>query len=180
MPENNDLGYRTAEASEEGVLLEQAKRAEAAHIASERSSVTASGGVFTLHLSNPEGSGVDANVQRIKITSQFEGVIDVWDTFTSAPSGGTAATIDNLLLDSNQDNGMGQIDVLTGVSFTGENPHYQSVLPSGGPGGSFGGQLEEGAPLIEPGREIVVEVTNQSGSDDDAAITVVYVEEERE
>lgn len=169
---------RITNATEYAATLQRLKHKEEARIASERATVTASGGTFNLQFSNPSDSGRNVNVISIRVTTQFEGVIDVWDTFTTAPSGGTTATIDNLLLDTEQENGMGVVDANTDVSYTGDDQHYVSVIPSGGPGGANGGELVEGAPLVEPGREFVVEVENQGGSDGEAAISVVYVEED--
>lgn len=174
---NEDLDYRTAQAAEAAAVLEQAKAEERGQIASNRSTVTASGGTTNLQIENPSGSGVNANIQLIHINTQFEGIVDVWDQFSTAPSGGTADTPDNLLMDSEQANGSGSMNVNTDVTFTGSNTHIEDVIPSGGPGGNIGGPFDLGSPLIEPEREIVIEVTNQSGSDDEAAITVVWAEE---
>lgn len=180
MPTNDDLGYRTAEAAEEDVLLAQAKREERAFVASTQFTVTASGGTANMQLQNPAGSGLDANVQTMLVRTQFQGTVVVWDTFSTAPSGGTANGIDNLLLDSEAQDDTGSMNVATDVSFTGSNAHVRDIIPSGGPGGNVGGEAMSTTPIIEPDREVVLEVTNTSGSDAEAAITVVYVEEDRE
>jgi hypothetical protein len=177
---NEDLGVRTAEANEEDVLLAQAKRDERAFVASTRFTVTASGGTANLNLANPSGSGFNANIRNFRVTTQFLGIVDVFDEFSSAPSGGTGNGIDNLLVDSGGGTDTGNMAVAQDVSFTGSNTHVQDAIPSGGPGGNIGGASMGPTPIIEPEREIVIEVTNQGGSDADAAITILYVEEERD
>lgn len=180
MPENTDLAYRAANAAEEDVLLAQAKRDERAYVASTRFTVTASGGTANMQLQNPSGSGFNANVRSFVVRTQFEGTVDVWDQFSTAPSGGSGNGIDNLLMDSEGADDFGNMNVATNVTFTGSNTHIEDVIPSGGPGGKIGGESMAPTPIIEPGREIVIDVTNDSGADNDAAITILYVEEERE
>lgn len=176
---NADLEFRTTQAAEEDVLLQQAKRDGVGFVASARSSVT-SGGTLNLHLKNPANSGIDINVESAFTRSQFEGSVDIHDAFSSAPSGGVGNGVDNLKLDSGNDTGDTQITVNKGVSYTASNTHVKDVLPSGGAGGQIGGEATGTEPLIEPDREIVVEVTNDSGTQAKAAISVVYVEETRE
>lgn len=178
MGTNDDLQYRTAIAAEEAALLEQAKRDEDAFVASTRTEVSASGGTANINLRNPGGSGVIANVLAMTVRSQFEGTIDVVDEFSTAPSGGSSGVIDNLLLDT--DGGpadVGSVEVRTGVSFTGSGTHVEDILPSGGPGGQIGGEATETNPIVEPGREFVIEATNQSETADDVAFFIVYIEE---
>lgn len=168
----------THKSSEAAVELQLAKPEERAHVTSVRGTVTANGGTFNLNLRNPAGNDKVANIHGFTVDTQFEALVDVFDTFTSAPSGGTEPSIDNLLMDTEQVNGEGTMTVREDVTFTGDNVHLTSVIPSGGPGGTIGGSQSEPTPIIEPDREIVVEVTNQSGSDNEAAITIVYSEAE--
>jgi hypothetical protein len=177
---NEDTLKRVADASEDTALLQQAKRKEEAYVASTRFTVAASGGTANMNVKNPSGSGINANIRGFLVRTQFEGIVDVFDKFSTAPSGGTGNGIDNLLLDSDGSDDSGQVTVATNVTFTGSNTHVQDVIPSGGPGGNIGGESMAPTPVIEPGREIVIEVTNQSGSNDEAAITVIYVEEDRD
>lgn len=158
--------------------LELAKRQERGYIVSERATVTANGGTFNLNLDNPSGSGVNLIVTNVVVTTQFQGVYDAFDTFSTAPSGGSSITIDNLLMDTGNIDGATQANAATDVTFTGNSPHISRVIPSGGGGGQIGGETDAEAPIIQPEREIVVEVTNRSGTDADASITVVYIEVE--
>ena len=177
MPTNTDLDYRQMVAAEHNVQLEQAKQAGRAYITSTRKEVTSSGGTANLLIRNPVDSGVVAHVKAMSVSTQFEGVVDVYDSFTTAPSGGSNDGIDNLLMDKADTVDDGAMTTKTGVTFTAGDPHVVDVVSGGGPGGKVGGQLTPTEPIIEPDREIVIEVTNQSGTTNSAAITVVYTEE---
>jgi hypothetical protein len=175
---NGDTLKRVRDADEENVILEQAKRVERGFVATFREEVAANGGTSNLNITNPSDSGVIAYVDAMSVRSQFEGVVDVYDEFSTAPSGGSSGLIDNLLLDS--DGGpadTGNMTVRSNVSFTSSGTHVIDILPSGGPGGKIGGQTTATEPIIEPGREIVIQATNQSGAADDVAFFVVYLEE---
>lgn len=179
MPTNVDLGVRTAEATEESALLPQAKREERGHVVSVRESVAA-GGTLNLNLRNPTDNDHNANIQLLRVSTQFEAVVDVFDTYTTAPSGGTTPAVDNLLMDTAQDNGGGSMTIRKNADFDGDNLHVVAVMPGGGSAGKVGGTQSQTAPLVEPDREIVMQVTNQSGSANDAALTIVWVEEPRD
>lgn len=175
---NEDTLKRVRDADEENVILAQAKREENAFVASFREEVTASGGTSNINITNPSDSGFIAYVDTMSVRSQFEGIVDVIDEFSTAPSGGSTGLVDNLLMDSEGGPAdVGNMTVRSNVSFTGSGTHVEDILPAGGPGGAIGGQTTETSPIIEPGREIVIEVTNQSGSANDVAFFVTYLEE---
>lgn len=180
MPKNDDLAYRATVAQEEDVVLQQAKRNENAYVASARQSVAASGGTVNMALTNPSGSGINVNVKSTFVRTQFQGEATIYDEFSSAPSGGTENGVDNLLMDTGNTTGGSTTTVREGVSFTAGGDHVKDVIPSGGAGGKVGGEAVETEPLIEPDREIVAEVQNDSGSQAKAAIIVVFVEEQRD
>ena len=179
MVTNTDLAVRRANAVEENVLLEQSKRGGNAFVASIRGTVSSSG-TTDLHFKNPADSGLDANVRAVFVRTRFKGIADVYVEFSDGPSGGTANGVDNLKMDTDDTTGDTSMVVKQDVTFTATNTHVKDVIPSGGPGGQVGGEATETEPLIEPGREIVVEVTNESGSEEKAAISVVFVEEPRD
>lgn len=175
-----DTGQRIRDASEERARLELYKQREQGFVASIVSSVTNSGGTINMHIRNPSDSDFDIDVYRFLFSSQFRGQFTIYDQFSSAPSGGSSVSIDNLLMDSGGDNGsnMGGVTANSGVSFTDEgSPHFTSVLPSGGVGGTgTGGFLTGTEPLIEPGREIVLELQNDATEDANGSIGIVYLE----
>jgi len=148
---------------------------ERGYVASERAEVVA-GGTKNLHLKNPADSITDLRVHGLSVDTQFEGNVTVYDSFSSDPTGGTAAGVDNLLLDTGEQNGVTLADVNTGVTFTANDPHLVSVIPGGGSAGKTGGVFRNAGPIIEPGREIVLEVENTSGSAANASLTIVYSE----
>lgn len=170
---------RTARAVENVARMELAKREENGQIVSIRQEVAADGGTFNMHLKNPTDSATDANISLIKVSSTFEGIFNVYDGFSSAPSGGTSQDPDNLLMDSENTNGGGAMEVYTNVSYTSNKTHAEGVIPSGGSEKEpVGGVSEATQPLIQPGREIVVEMVNDSANPKNGAITLVWSEEQ--
>lgn len=167
---------RAALATEHAARIELEKREERAFVASVRKSVSNSG-TLNLHLKNPSGSGKDCNLASIKIDTQFQATYTVHDDFSSAPSGGSTVAVENLLLDTNNGKDSGNMAVNKDVSFTADSQHLLGVVPSGGNAGAIGGDDESTQPLIQPEREIVIEVTNEGAKAGKAAIRVVYTEE---
>ena len=153
------------------------KRDENAYVVTTNGAVSG-GGASSLHLKNPEGSGVTFDVEEITVSTQFKGDFRIYDGFDSAPSGGTGVTPENLLLDSEGVKDTGNGVASSDPTFTENNRHYIGVIPSGGQGGaSTGGKSSANKPMIEPGREIVVEVSNDTTESADASISIVYHEE---
>lgn len=136
------------------------------------------GATQTLHLKNPSDSGVTIDVQQISVVPQFVGNMAIYDNFSSAPSGGLEITVDNLRMDS--EGGApdsGNITANEQVTFTESNTHLDIPIPGGGSGGaSIGDQLDATKPLIDPGREIVIEAENTSGAESPVGIICVYAE----
>lgn len=131
-----------------------------------------------LHIKNPSDSGVTVDIQQISIVPQFTGNMAIYDSFSSAPSGGSSAGIDNLRMDSaNTTPDVGTMTTNEEVTFTESNTHLDIPIPGGGSGGNaIGEQLEATKPLIDPGREIVIEAENTSGASSPVGIVAVYVE----
>jgi len=118
--------------------------------------VTASNGTKNIHLKNPSSNDKEIDVHNFAINSHFEGEYRIYDTFDSL-SGGTALNIDNLRMDSDGNVDSGVMESNKNVTFsTSAEPHFESAIPGGGPGGHIGGNGKGTEPIIEPGREIVV------------------------
>lgn len=149
---------------------------ERGYIVAKSFTVAAEGGTANLHLENPDGTGVTAFFTAVEASTHFEALVEVFDSFSTAPSGGTAATTDNLLMDMNSEDDQGNLNANTDVSFSGDHIHSQSAF-GGGQGAQTVGATG-GLPLfgMEENREIVIRITNQSSSSDDATITVSYFE----
>lgn len=170
---------RIAQAAQNNARLELEKRNENGQIISHREEVAA-GATVNVHLENPSDSGVDANVVSMQISTIFQATFDVYDGFSTAPSGGTSTTPDNLLMDSDDANGAGAMNTNVNVSYTSSKTHLEGVVPSGGQGNNqVGGAMNGTTPLIEPGREIVLELTNESSSAGFGAVGLVWTEEDR-
>lgn len=178
---NEDTASRTRIASEENSRVEIYKQREQGFVASFiDTDVASNGGTINMQITNPSDSGFDIDVVKFLFTSQFKGQFAVYDQFSSAPSGGSSVPVDNLLMDSGGDNGStaGGVTINRGVNFTSaDSPHYDAVLPTGGMGANTGGGAGTATePLIEPGREIVLELTNNSTSNAPGSLGVVYLE----
>lgn len=160
--------------------LQYFKAKEQAFVASFATSVT-SGGTINMQLSNPSDSDVTLDVSQFLFSSQFKGQFKIYDQFDTAPSGGSVVGIDNLLMDSGGNGGdVGTATANSGVTFTTNGtPHFSSVLPGGGVGGTGTGGAAVGTePIIEPGREVVLELQNDGTDAAPGSIGVVYLERE--
>lgn len=159
--------------------LQHYKKQQQAFVTFTRGSV-ADNGTENLHLKNPADSGVTADIQQVTISPQFTGNMAIYDSFSSAPSGGSGTTIDNLRMDS--EGGppdTGHMTTNEAVTFTASNTHLDIPIPGGGSGGNaVGEKLDATQPLVDPGREIVIEAENTSGTSSPVGIVVVYVERE--
>lgn len=153
-------------------------REESAYVAFHKADVAANGGTINLHIKNPSDSGVSLDISEFNISSQFQASWNVFDSFSSAPSGGSGNGVDNLLMDSSGEKDTGVATVNSGVTFTSDGTHFAGVIGSGGAAGATtGGQGHGSEPVIEPGREIVIELQNDSSSERAGAIGVVYTED---
>lgn len=155
-----------------------------AYTVSHTTTVAANGGSMNVHLKNPTGQSDpdDIDIVTFAPVTQFEGKYTVYDSFSSAPSGGTELGIDNMVMDSDNQTDTGIAVANGGVSFTDDgDPHLELPIPSGGGDsqglGTFGGRGIGTEPIIEPGREIVIELTNESESEELGGIVVVYTED---
>lgn len=146
---------------------------------------TSGGGTFNLHLANPTDSGVNLEVESFIIDTQFRGQYTIYDSFDTDPSGGTTLTIDNLRMDSANsvpDSGIAEANQDVTYTPATDGTHFAGVLPSGGGEGSgigtMGGHAAGTEPIIEPGREIVIMVQNDSTNDRSGSVGIVYTEGE--
>lgn len=82
-------------------------------------------------------------------------------------------------MDTADTNGEGTANANSNVTFTASgSPHVETVIPSGGEGGNtIGGQIQATSPIIEPGREIVIQVTNNGSVTRPASLGVIYSEQ---
>jgi hypothetical protein len=156
------------------------REAEQGYVAPVIDTVAASGGTLNIHLENPTDKTV-IDVEKFIINPEFKGRVDIYDSFSSAPTGGDGVGVDNLRMDEagNGSDG-GDMAAAKDVSYTADSTHLPAAIPGGGSGAqAVGEQLEATAPLIDPGREIVVEITNESDTAQTASIAVVYTEVEQ-
>jgi len=128
-----------------------------------------------IHLRNPSSNDKDIDVHKFTINSHFEGNYKIYDRFDSL-SGGTSLNIDNLRMDTDGDVDDGTMESNKNVTFTASTtPHFEAAIPGGGAGGQTGGNGKGTEPIIEPGREIVVQIEN-TGNDGTGSVGIVYSE----
>lgn len=156
-------------------LLYSKVKDDEAFIVSELFSL-ASGSTGNVHIKNPSTSSATLWIADITISGDSAFVARVHDGFSSAPSGGTSAAIQALLLDSESVDNDGEAIANRNVSYTSSSQHAVGVSGGGGSGSTVGGTREHALIAIEPGRELVVDVENTASNAGDYAISIVYVE----
>lgn len=142
-------------------LLKQLE-AEQGYVISVRKEVAA-GGTLNLHVRNPSDSGFAAFVPLVNPTTKGEATFTVYDNFDSITDG-TEVTIQNATLGS--DNALpdsGPLEAYQDSTFTAttDSKHAGGVIGAGGGGpNALGGGLSWPPTRIEPGRQMVLELTN--------------------
>jgi hypothetical protein len=131
---------------------------------------------FNVHLKNPADSSKSLWVVSTTVSSTKTYSSRVYDAYSDPPSGGSDAEIQNVLMDSENVSDDGIAIANRNVSFTdGTSNHAVGV--GGGSGGQSIGSTSQHAPIVmEPDREIVVEVTNESSDAGMVTISVLYCE----
>jgi len=142
--------------------------------------VSSNGGTLNLALENPSDSGKSFEVAAFIPSANFAGWFRVYDAFDSGPSGGSSVTVDNVLMDTANTNGTSTMNARQGVTFTpdsSDDPHIETLFESGGtPSNQISGGARTDNPIVEPGRTIVAEAENTSGSTEPASVAVVFAE----
>ncbi len=159
--------------------LQEAIRVENGHIVSVlETSVTDTGGTFSLTLENPSSNTRTLVANVIRPSATQTGTVRVYDQFTSSgePSGGTSVTIDNLILDSAGATDSGTMNARRNDTFTSAGTHSIEVIGGGVGGNAIGASGTVGEFLLEPDRAVVIEYTNNSNNTARATITIVYHE----
>lgn len=135
------------------------------------------GETVTLHLKNPEGSGVTAVFPPVRVSTAARSYVRVYDTFSAAPSGGTSADVQNVLMDAgNGPPDTGEITAQTDVTFTESSTHIADLVGSGVGAGAAGGATTFPLAGLEPGRQIVIEVEKLSTGPNEVPITARWYE----
>jgi hypothetical protein len=174
---NDDLGYRQAEAAESTAQPEIATRDERGFVISVLDTAVADTGTLNVSLENGT-SDTTANLVSVQYITDFDGEARLYDSFSSAPSGGTTLDIENLLLDEDDAADPGSMTARQDASFTSSGTHTERIIATAGPGPGGLANFTEVAPTIEPSRDVVFEITNTSGGSGRASIEVVYYEED--
>lgn len=160
-------------------------KSERAFKVSEELTNTSQGDTTNLHVANPAGSGVTGVFTPIMAEAADRSYARVYDSFSTAPSGGNSADVQNVLMDaSGGAPDTGGLTAKTDVSFTESSTHISRLVGSGVGGNSLGGAENLPVLALEPGREIVIEVEKLGTGNNQVPITarwyeapVVYSEE---
>lgn len=149
---------------------------EKAFVISELDTVTNSG-TTNLHIRNPSSNDTTAIFTTVDVSTQFQGVAKVHENFSSITDG-TSITIDNFLMDTGGAGAAdsGNMEAFKNSTFTSTDTHSQTVLGSGVGASTVAGNTNLPLFAMEPGREIVIEITNQGSNSNDATILVSYFE----
>jgi len=156
--------------------LEQAKRKDRAFVVSYTDTVAKTTGTTNMHIKNPSSNTRSLQVHTLNISTQFSGFYTVYDAFSAAPTGGTALTPQSLLMDSDATTAVSVMEANKNVTYSGNDYHTTEVFPAGGKTSKSGAAARGENPIIEPGREMVIEVTNTSVDANDASIFVTFCE----
>lgn len=148
------------------------------YVASEKTSI-GSGNSSNLHIRNPEGSNRAMWIVLINPTIKGESTFNMYDDFDSITDG-TPVTLQNTNLDSENIQDSGPFEAYFDSTFTPATDSLLagSVIGSGGSGGanSLGGAGRYPPMRVEEGRELVMQLENDSASVKDATHFVFLTE----
>lgn len=153
----------------------QKARSGRAYIISELYNIS-SGNTQNIHLRNPASNDMRFWVMEITVSSDTPYIANVHDVFDSSPTGGTEIKIQNVLLDADSDNNDGKAVANENVSFSSSSSHAVGVGGSGSGGQTGGFTISHPPIVIEPNREILLNVENTSSGSGNYALTIVYYE----
>lgn len=135
------------------------------------------GGTTNIHVKNPSGSDTDLFVATVTVNGDGAFIARLHDDFSSAPSGGTSTEIQNLLMDTEKDStDNGVAEVAQDVSFTSSSEHAVGVGGGGQGSSSVGMSVEHVTSIMEPDREIVLEVENTTTAEQNYSLTIAWAQ----
>lgn len=152
-------------------------RAELSFIVSEEYTNTSAGDTSNLHFIVDSTADASAVVTGLEGNPSAFSAIRVYDAFDGDVTGGTEVDMDNDLLDSAGTATSSDIVTVTrGVTFTSTNTMFTRYV-GGGKGASRGAGAAQTPPfIVEPGREVVVEVEKVDTDGDELAINIRWHE----
>jgi hypothetical protein len=157
--------------------LERAKRKNRAYIVSYTDTVAKESGTTNLHIKNLGDSERSLHVHGLNVATQFPGFYTVYDRFTAGPTGGTSLTTQALLADRQATPTTSIMEANKNVTHSGDDYHSTEVFAAGGKTSKSGGAAKAENPIVEPGRELVIEITNTSVDANDASIMLTFSED---
>lgn len=142
--------------------------------ASKRFTGVADASTSQLFIDNGSNSGVDLYIQRLITSSEGLADIDV-NTNVTQDTSGTSLTIHNDLAGSSNSSAA---TVEHGGSYSSRdsNPYTEIIQPGGSAGVKIGGVGQEIGFVLPQGNNLLVEVTNQSGTSSRQSILAKWVE----
>lgn len=144
-------------------VMTRLQKEEAFVVSELKQGVAAGGGTFNVHIRNPESSEHTLMIPFVVPSSKGEATFRVYDNFDSLTDG-TPAIVQNATLDEGggtPDEGPMEVFRDSSVTPSDGSVHAGGVVGSGGGGAnSLGGSMNSPPTRIEPGRELVLELTN--------------------
>lgn len=125
-------------------------------------------GTTSMLVENPAGSGTEMIITYSDITHEGETECAVY-TDVTAISGGSTEDIEP---DNVGDSGTTGMDATTDTTFTSDDEHFRVVYTGTGVRELFNGYKI----IIQPGHNIVVELTNPGSSNDQVGMRITWVE----
>lgn len=153
---------------------------ERAFIVSEEFTNANTGDTSAIWFENPSDSGESAVFSSVSVSASSRSYARIHDGFSTAPSGGSDANLQNILLDSaGGAPDVGVVTAKTGPSYTADETHERELVPGGAGSAAVGGRVEAPVLVLEPDREIVVEVEKLASGGDDVSVTAQWFEIEK-
>jgi hypothetical protein len=150
--------------------------AEESYLASKEYTIGSVGNTATLTIVNPAGSGTSTPIAPVTVDARVASYGRIYTEFTDAPSGGTEVTPTNTLAATGGDSDTTALTVRRGDTFTADGGTTSRLVSGGGGGSAIGGTQSLAAAVLEPGRELVVEVEKLENGGDELTITARWFE----
>jgi len=144
---------------------------------SKRFTGVANGSYSDVYFENPSGSGGNIYIIAIECSSLGSGWMDCYRNTTITASGTTLTPIN--LNFSSTNNSIANIEYGGTYDITGATLVHETVLPGGSKVRAIGSVAEIGESVIIPnGYDLLVRLTNKSGTATDMSIRIIWWEEE--
>jgi len=125
----------------------------------------------------PSDAARSATFAELQVAVGTRSWIRLYDTFDSAPTGGTSLAIQNVLLDrANGTPDPGRLTATQDPTFTAASTHTQELLGGGQGASAIGAAMSMPVVTVEPGRTLVLEVEKLTSGPDEVSLVPRWFE----